>query len=639
MFRETFLRPEVALVAGGTLVALCVGPRLSAVNAQTATFRSAVELIRIDAVVVDTKGVPIRGLTSKDFTVVVDGTPRPIVAFDAIDLPVDRGTKLGEAGWIHSAPRDVVTNDIEDRRLFLIVIDDAVMPPNPAAVARAKSIAHDVVSRLGTDDYAAVVFTMSSQKSQSFTTDRARLATTIDSTSYGFKSVPPRPGDVVYDVGSARTLANVVSALRSAPQARKTLAFISAGVSFRPSTLAPMMSSVGGANPLSSGEPARLILNELNTLFREAARSHVNVYTFDVNDLRDDNLMTDERDYLRTVAENTGGRATIANEDPAQGVLQMFRESSLYYLLGVTPETSGAARYRVEVRTTRPDARVLARKVFDRTRSGTPASAEADPLALSIAGVLPADGLPMRATATVLPGPSRGVAIVAIVIGLNQPAERLQGARAQMTARVDAYDAHGTFRGATKLDAQLRLNPTASVRAQYELLAKLPLKPGDYQLRIAASASQLKLRGTVFLDIDVPDFSRGGVIVAPLVLSASPAPPAAPANAFAGLLPMVPTSHRTFRASDHVAILARIVAGGQEPVVHVALEASVIDTRNRRVFVQSDTITIDGRHPQRYHDYTIELPVEGLAVDDYLVTVKATTPTGAQEKTLRFSRR
>jgi hypothetical protein len=74
-------------------------------------------------------------------------------------------------------------------------------------------------------------------------------------------------------------------------------------------------------------------------------------------------------------------------------------------------------------------------------------------------------------------------------------------------------------------------------------------------------------------------------------------------------------------------------------VVHVALEASVIDTRNRRVFVQSDTITIDGRHPQRYHDYTIELPVEGLAVDDYLVTVKATTPTGAQEKTLRFSRR
>jgi hypothetical protein len=43
--------------------------------------------------------------------------------------------------------------------------------------------------------------------------------------------------------------------------------------------------------------------------------------------------------------------------------------------------------------------------------------------------------------------------------------------------------------------------------------------------------------------------------------------------------------------------------------------------------------------PVAITDYTLELPMETLAVGDYLVTVKATTPNGTDERTLRFSRR
>ena len=636
---RTYLRPAVALAAGGMLAAFGLGLCRPAVNAQTTTFRTGVEIVRIDAVVVDTRGMPVRGLTAADFTVSVDGQWRPIVGFDAVDLPIERVAEPDEAAWVRSAPRDVATNKVEDRRLFMIVIDDAVMPSRPAVVARAKSIAQDVVSRLAADDYAAVVFTMRSRNSQSFTTDHARLRTAIDSTGYGGKSVPPMPGDEFYDVASAWTLANAVSALRSAPQPRKTLVFVSAGASFLPSTLAPLLSSVQGVNPLSQGEAARRILTELGTLFLEATRSHVNVYAFDVNDFHGTDLMTDERDYLRTVAENTGGRATIANEDPAKGVVQMFRESSTYYVLGVEPGTTAAGRHRVEVRTTRADTKVLARKVFEIIAPGPPASREAGPLESSIIGVLPTDGLAMRATATVLPAPTEGVPIVAIVLGVNHPAERLDSLRGQVTARVDAFDTDGTFRGGTKLDAQLKLKPTAAGRAEYELLAKLPLKPGAYQLRIAASAPQLDMKGSVFLDVDVPDFSRGSVTVAPLVLSASPAPPAAPADAFTSLLPVTPTSRRSFSPSDGVSILARIVLAGRKSVGPVALDASVVDTKNQRVFARHDTITVDGRNGVRYHDCTFELPMDTLAIGDYLLTVKATTVNGANEKTLRFSRK
>src|SRR6187399_988566 len=100
--------------------------------------------------------MPIRGLKAEDFTVLEDGKPRPIVGFDAIDLPIDRVADPGEAAWVKSTPPDVVNNKVEDRRLFMIVIDDATMKPDPRAIARAKAIGHEVVSRLSQTDQAAV---------------------------------------------------------------------------------------------------------------------------------------------------------------------------------------------------------------------------------------------------------------------------------------------------------------------------------------------------------------------------------------------------------------------------------------------------------------------------------------------------
>jgi hypothetical protein len=46
------------------------------------TFRSGVELIQLDVSVLDKDRRPVQGLTAADFTVLVDGQPRPIVAND-----------------------------------------------------------------------------------------------------------------------------------------------------------------------------------------------------------------------------------------------------------------------------------------------------------------------------------------------------------------------------------------------------------------------------------------------------------------------------------------------------------------------------------------------------------------------------
>lgn len=636
-------KPVESKRRGRVLLLFLLGTGLATPYAQTQTFRAGVDVVRIDAVVVDAQGLPIRGLKAEAFTVFEDGKERPIVGFDTIDLPIDRVSEPGEAEWVRGAARDVVSNTVEDRRLFMIVIDDALMGSDLRAIARARAIGRDVVSRLGANDQAAVVFTQRSKKSQPFTADHARLEAAVEATAVGASS----GGNAVDDlsgVGSAWTLANAVETLLLAPQVRKTLVFISGGVPFKPETLAPVLSSVRGPNPLSPGEAARRILTEMNLLFAAATRAHVNVYAFDVNDFDKvdafgPGLMTPGRDFLRTVAENTGGRATIANEDPAQGVMQMFRESSVYYLIGFTSASTTPGRHRVDVRTTHPGARVLSRKAFELAAPEAPTARAVSPLDSSLASLLPVDGLPMRATATALPGPTMNEAIVAIALGINQPAEQVDGTREQLTAQIDAYQSDGKLISATRLDVKLLARAEVSGRAQYELLAKVPLKPGRYQIRIAAHAPRLNVNGSVFVDIDVPDFARSGVTVAPLVLSTSPAPTAAPPDAFAGLLPVVPTSHRSFDASDRVSILARIVQGGKTPLVPVTVAATIVDTKNQRVFDHSDTIAPDAHTESRSADYTFELPMETLAAGDYLLAVKASTPDGTNEKTIRFSRR
>src|SRR5258706_14903077 len=49
-------------------------------------FPSEVELVTVDAVVVDAKGKPVVGLTRDDFVVEEDGHPQGIVTFEAVSV-------------------------------------------------------------------------------------------------------------------------------------------------------------------------------------------------------------------------------------------------------------------------------------------------------------------------------------------------------------------------------------------------------------------------------------------------------------------------------------------------------------------------------------------------------------------------
>jgi VWFA-related protein len=89
-------------------------------NQQVPSFASEVELITVDAVVVDEAGRPVAGLTRDDFVVKEDGRPQTIASFEA--FAAEAGAGEGQA----ALPGVVATNEggVGPGRVFGILVDD-----------------------------------------------------------------------------------------------------------------------------------------------------------------------------------------------------------------------------------------------------------------------------------------------------------------------------------------------------------------------------------------------------------------------------------------------------------------------------------------------------------------------------------
>jgi VWFA-related protein len=136
---------RTAVGVAGWVVCVALAAVVVLTAAQTPVFHGGVNLVRLDVSVFDKDRQPVRGLTQADFTVLEHGTPQPIAAFSTVDLP-DRVETT--TGWKRTVEPDVATNDLAERRLIVIVIDDSEFPFSPIALKNAKQIARDVIDRM-----------------------------------------------------------------------------------------------------------------------------------------------------------------------------------------------------------------------------------------------------------------------------------------------------------------------------------------------------------------------------------------------------------------------------------------------------------------------------------------------------------
>ena len=665
----------------GRIALLLIAVAAAAALQPAQTFRTGVDVVQMDVSVLDKDRRPVRGLSAADFTILEDGKPRPAVAFVPVDV-AERESFEGRASWLRDVAPDAADNDVRpEGRLIVIMFDWSI---RFADQQMARRIATAAVDQLGPDDLASVVFTNASAVGgapQNFTADRARLLAAINRpfspALYNPAEGPnhdPRNGNRVmiddpegYESGEchcrrcvADTIARVADAIRDVPGRRKTLLFIGSyfrgseglqGPVNRPLPAAPAaITGIIGMNPniMACAAPLR---DAREAMQRSLTAANLTVHTIDPvgietpwNSPMGGSLegMRVRRDELGSLADMAGGRTITQTETPETQIPALFGESQSYYLIAFAPgEPKADGKFHgVSVKVNRPGVTVHTRSGYyaggkrgDRSAS---AIAPDTGTATAIQGILPRNDLPLSVVAAPFALPGGTESAVAVVLGVRQPRPSDRDAKSPVSVLAAAFDRNGRSVQSETRTIAVTWKGDASGSMPYELLSRLTLKPGRYELRLAVDAS-VNQRGSVYTYVDVPDFAQQPLSLSGIVLGAAAGPLSAPKDAFSTLLPIVPTARRSFAPADRVTAFVRVYQASKKPALPATVTARIVDAHDAVVF--TETVAIDAERFAETHaaDHRIELPLTRLGGGPYLLTIDATAGQSSARRGVRFS--
>lgn len=160
-------------------------PQQPSPPADVPIFRSGVDLVTVDAAVLDDDGKPVEGLAAEDFELRVDGRPRPVVAAQFVSAAADSRSQL-DAG---PRPTHYTTNEFAPRgRLILFVVDQEhirSVEGLPALRAAARFL-----DTLKPEDQVAVTGIPRPVTTLSFTTDHRAVRAQLQQLTGQSTSIP-----------------------------------------------------------------------------------------------------------------------------------------------------------------------------------------------------------------------------------------------------------------------------------------------------------------------------------------------------------------------------------------------------------------------------------------------------------------
>jgi VWFA-related protein len=683
---EPFAMTRTALVV--VVLGACL---LAQGQTERQTFRSGITVVQVDVSVLDRDRHPVRGLTAGDFTVLEDGKPREIVAFTPVELPArTTAPAAGAAAWTREVAPDVTSNDLPaEGRLVVIVFDWSIRFDDSTL---ARKIARATVDDLGPGDEAAVVFTSEFSNAgipQNFTADRRLLLRAIDQpmafAMKGNDSIDPKAGGFInangqlimdpYGYGSGGCLCRactldamtrVADALRGARGRRKVMIFI--GTLFRgfePAMVPPREAMRGLPPPpaitmsvpamFGPGSCSQPLKEARERMARAAGLANMTIHVVDPVGLEtgmnsplggaSPDTIQERQANLHQPADMTGGRTVLNTNAPESAVPAILDESQAYYLLGFAASDAASARlHGIEVKVNRRNVQVHARNGYYANEEAILRGArEPDaPLATAIGGVLPATDIPLALVAApfAAPGQATATGTVAVIVGVQPNSARPASVDTPPAVRRTAETLHVVV---AALDPKARLVASREETVAfapggsdlYDLLARLELQPGRYEIRVATDTPSGR-RGSVFTFVDVPDFAHDALTLSGVALGVSPGTPAAPVDLLKDLTPIVPTSRRTFARTEQVSAFARVQQGGtrSEPVT---VSARVLNRDGRVVLEDGRTFSSERFAASRTADSLFDLRAASLEPGDYLLSIGATAGKSVQRRNVRFS--
>jgi hypothetical protein len=334
------------------------------------------------------------------------------------------------------------------------------------------------------------------------------------------------------------------------------------------------------------------------------------------------------------VSENTGGTAVVNTTDFDDGLDRIFEENGSYYLLGyqsTNQERDGKFR-RLDVHVARPGATVRARRGYygpTATRAGGDAAGKdaASPSELLRIGLGIAPGLTLRiglapfALTGLDPGSRKTT--VAMTLGLREPAPKAP-LDEEMTVIISATkDGGGVASEMAPYRVAFTLAPTSGEVVPHEWSSRLDLPPGRYEVRANAHSKILDRGASIYGDVEVPDFTKPGVSLSGVVFGMPADGPAGADDALSALLPVAPTTERSFARGQRVTVFVRVYQGGDQALAPVALKTEVLDGRDASSLETSATLSVDRFGPSRAADYRLDLSTVDLQSGPHLLDIQA----------------
>lgn len=569
-------------------------------------------LVHVDVSVVDDAGVPVRGLGPDDFELAVDGAPVRPAGFSPIDLalPDPAVTATPAPGLLapRHVPFDVERNDDLIDRYVVLVLDDIRPAGDDAAGAWMAStgldVARAVVERLTPADRGAIFFTWLGRR-QGLTGDRARLLAALD----GFAVRPVTPDQCGPAGCLVDTLQGAADILPGTPPQRKVVLYISGGTPV-PSLPVP----AAGAAAATAVERVYASLQRANAV----------VYS-----ITPPGVVAAAPNGAVPLTEATGGRAMVGTVTGAQ-VDALFREASAYYLLSLPIGGADGGFRPIDIRVKRPGAHVRVRPgVFTVTEPAPPATLS--PLEAALVAPHTGATLPLGVTAAVFAAPDGREAVVSVVAAVTGAAA--SGAKSwQAEVATTAFDLEWRPRASHRQTIEVTPRPGAPTLT-IDVISALGLLPGRYELRVAADSSGRT--GSVFVDLDVPDFRTAPLAASGVVITTLPVPYTA-SERLAAVLPVTPTTRRAFRAGESAEAFVRFYQVSGDRLRDVDVSLRIADTRGEGIIQGTEVLPAAQFTETGFTDWRFVLPLDRLTPGEYLLTITARVDGATEVRHVRF---
>lgn len=586
--------------------------------------QAAPRLVQFDVSVIDAQGQPMRGLGPGDFEILADGRPAEIAGAAAVDLPPSPPPAAALVGsralansplWTRTIVPDVIRNDTVVDRFIAVVIDDVAPGAGEGASSWAATagidIARGIVDRLGPDDRAAVFFA-SGGRQQAFTSDRAKLLEALD--RFELASTPLQAcGAASPGSCAAIALLRAADALPPARPSRTMIAFI-------PGALG-VPSAAPSARPSSDDAAGRLL--------RTLDAANAAVYTFGPPA-----AAAAGGGDAAAFAAATGGRAIVDTMAVPAQVESMLADSRSFYRFAVSAAGDAGRYVPLTVQVKRPDVSVRVRPGYyvpDAAAAGD-GPAGATPLERALVGGVPATEVPMGATIAAFGTPGRREAVVSIAANLtSRPDAGAAGWQAEVAAT--AFDRQWRPQASHRQTIEVTARPDGAPQT-VEVLSALELLPGRYEVRLGAVSGGRA--GSVFVEVDVPEFLTASLSASGVVVSSVPKPPAG-LPLLADVLPVVPTTRRVFTKGESVEAFVRFYQGNRGRLRNMPVSLMVSNAAGEGI-IQGDETILPSQFVEssRATDWRFLLPLDRLPPGEYLLTVEAAIDDDRVARHLRF---